>query len=524
MEEVDKIIIFTLKGLNCDIDEDVTTIKKLTTDLFVEAVVKMIQIIDPSFQSSKVLPSSMSAKYKYCACLSDKVKSIGFQGDIGYQTFLYGNETEVRRTLMYLIERLPREQMKVATHTDTKLETFRKKLSQAIAQNSNCTSSSQTNKFLSVPLETGIVKPGQSKNSMTPREWREYCIKQLPFITHQVDTNLIFPSIITLNAYNGADIREPFPIVNEDKEAMYNQTEMGNTNNNAIPRDISQSDLNKLSQNIQSEIEEFLELKREYKQLEKLKKEEEIQLNKNKKDVDLDEKINMMLPDPEDYIEKLDSKINATHEKMKLLQDQWEEVKKPYMEEKSKKSNKQSHTSEHYEQLRQLRETAQDLRREYEIRTNAFNKLNENLPKKSVNRSSYTKRILEIINNIKKQDSDIMKIITDTKQVQKDLNNVNGKIERCFTLADEMIFKDVSRDDVSRKAYKYLVTLHTDCNEIVKVVTEIGNLKKEMKNLEEQIDVLCSKNLGENLVQIQQDIEHMRGESNVLLSQIQAAK
>ncbi|KAL1463308.1 hypothetical protein WDU94_015071 [Cyamophila willieti] len=521
MEEVDKIIIFTLKGLNCDIDEDVITINKLTTDVFVEAVVKMIQIIDPSFQSSKVLPSSMSAKYKYCASLSDKVKSIGFQGDIGYQTFLYGNEMEVRRTLMYLIERLPREQTKVATHAETRLETFRKKLSQAIVH--NCTST-HTKKFLSVPLETGIVKPGQNKNSMTPREWREYCIKQLPFIINQVDANLIFPSIITLNAYNGDDIKEPFPIVNEDKESMYNQTEIPNINNTIIPRDISQSDLNKLSQHIQSEIEEFIELKREYKQLEKLKKEEEIHLNKNKKENDVDEKINMMLPEPEDYIEKLDSKIYAAHEKMKLLQDQWEEVQKPYMEEKSKKSKKQSHTSEHYEQLKILREIAHDLRKEYEIKTNAYNKMNENLPKKSVNRSSYTKRILEIINNIKKQDSDIMKIITDTKQVQKDLNNVNGKIERCFTLADEMIFKDVSKDDVSRKAYKYLVTLHTDCNEIVKVVTEIGNLKKEMKNLEEQIDVLCGKNLGENLVQIQQDIEHMRGEGNILLQQIESAK
>lgn len=34
---------------------------------------------------------------------------MGFRGDIGYQTFLYSNVTEVRRVFMFLIERLPKE-------------------------------------------------------------------------------------------------------------------------------------------------------------------------------------------------------------------------------------------------------------------------------------------------------------------------------------------------------------------------------------------------------------------------------
>lgn len=514
MEEVDKIIIFTLSSLNCDIEEGVTSVKKLSTETFVEGVVKMVQIIDPSFQVSKSLPSSMSAKYKYCAELSDKVKSLGFQGDIGYQIFMYGNEIEVRRTLMYLIERLPREQTKITSHTETKLEAFKKKLSNAISENQI----SKKNNFLSMPLETGIVKPGQTNNSMTPREWREYCIKDLKFITHQVKSDIFFPSIITLNAYEGGECKEPFPSIVEDEKIVSDQPEVHSTS--SISRDISQSDLNKLGQNIQTEIEGVTELKRENKQLEKIKKEVEMKLIKDKKDMDIHEKVNIMLPDAGSYVEKLESKINAAHEKLKHLEEKWKEAKAPYLEEKNKRSKKQSNTSKYYEDLRQLRKTAQVLREENEVKTNALNKLNENLPKKSVNRSSYTKRILDIINNIKKQDSDIIKIMTDTKHVQKQLNNVNGKIERCFTLADEMIFKDVSRDDMSRKAYKYLVTLHTDCNEIVKIVTETGNLKKEMKNLEEQIDILCSKNIGENLLRIQKDIQHMKNESNALVRQM----
>lgn len=36
-------------------------------------------------------------------------QSVGFRGDIGYQSFLYSNVTEVRRVFMFLIERLPKE-------------------------------------------------------------------------------------------------------------------------------------------------------------------------------------------------------------------------------------------------------------------------------------------------------------------------------------------------------------------------------------------------------------------------------
>lgn len=37
------------------------------------------------------------------------MQSVGFRGDIGYQTFLYSNVVEVRRVFMFLIERLPKE-------------------------------------------------------------------------------------------------------------------------------------------------------------------------------------------------------------------------------------------------------------------------------------------------------------------------------------------------------------------------------------------------------------------------------
>lgn len=34
---------------------------------------------------------------------------MGYKSEIGYQTFLYSNETDVRRLLMFLIEKLPKD-------------------------------------------------------------------------------------------------------------------------------------------------------------------------------------------------------------------------------------------------------------------------------------------------------------------------------------------------------------------------------------------------------------------------------
>lgn len=53
----------------------------------------------------------------------------------------------------------------------------------------------------------------------------------------------------------------------------------------------------------------------------------------------------------------------------------------------------------------------------------------------------YTQRILEIIGSIKKQKDDIDKILKDTRQVQKEITLTSGKLERCYTVVDELIFK-----------------------------------------------------------------------------------
>lgn len=48
---------------------------------------------------------------------------------------------------------------------------------------------------------------------------------------------------------------------------------------------------------------------------------------------------------------------------------------------------------------------------------------------------------MEIISNIRKQTNEINKIIADTKELQRDVNSVTGRLERVFSVADDLIFQ-----------------------------------------------------------------------------------
>lgn len=58
-----------------------------------------------------------------------------------------------------------------------------------------------------------------------------------------------------------------------------------------------------------------------------------------------------------------------------------------------------------------------------------------------LSRSAYTRRILEIIGNIRKQKEEIERVLADTRQVQKEINQLTGRLDRSFAVADELIFK-----------------------------------------------------------------------------------
>lgn len=59
---------------------------------------------------------------------------------------------------------------------------------------------------------------------------------------------------------------------------------------------------------------------------------------------------------------------------------------------------------------------------------------------RDVSRKSYTKRIFEIVANIRKQKEQIETTLQDVRTLQKEINQLQGRVERTLTAADEIIF------------------------------------------------------------------------------------
>ena len=57
----------------------------------------------------------MAARYKMGSKLAEICLDLGYTGkDLGYQTFLYANESEIRSIFMFLIDKLPKEKEEIA--------------------------------------------------------------------------------------------------------------------------------------------------------------------------------------------------------------------------------------------------------------------------------------------------------------------------------------------------------------------------------------------------------------------------
>ena len=96
-------------------DEEFDQVQRLSdfsTDFVLQATAKMLNVIfhpEKPFEHEKP-PQSMSVRYKFGSKLAELCLELGFHGqDLGYQTFLYSNENDLRTVFMFLIDKLPKE-------------------------------------------------------------------------------------------------------------------------------------------------------------------------------------------------------------------------------------------------------------------------------------------------------------------------------------------------------------------------------------------------------------------------------
>uniref|UniRef100_A0AAY4DIR3 Coiled-coil domain-containing protein 22 n=1 Tax=Denticeps clupeoides TaxID=299321 RepID=A0AAY4DIR3_9TELE len=631
MEEVDRILIHSLRqaGTWC-------------RNLIVEAVVRCLRAIDPALGNglSPSLPPGMSARFRLGMSLAQACQDLGYKGEIGYQTFLYSNEPEIRSLLMFLVEKLPRESSEASDQPAGKSVLLQKAIAAQIKAQlalpwlpPNCRlplhskqqSPGPCHNFYSQPLfltdlnvcalvsvlevieyyrdflapvttqpsqpmsvpasllehhasELSATQEWESEwnsqgllSRLTPEEYRsrkrarlqkriveqlraaaqnrpdsqatqrsssdlaellqsfsgamaggEVLSKGTRFThTEKFTFTQVWCHLFTIKRQMAAAASSlPTSRQSEEELQAQQQAELSDVQQQLQQLSIQMEEVGgEMSKNFNNSV---LQMSDELKQRELSNAEKEDTVRIKKQTIDL-------LPDAENNLVKLQNLVEASAKRVVHLASQWEKHRAPLIEEhrrlKELCSNREIESSRMLSEIKNLhdkiRQSADEAKKKEELYKQLTTEY-EHMPK-DVSRSAYTLRILEIVGNIKKQKEEITKILSDTKELQKEINGLTGKLDRTFAVTDELVFKDAKKEESVRKSYKYLAALHENCTQLIQTIEDTGTIMREVRDLEEQIESENSKKTVTNLEKILEDYKAIRQENMVLAAKMKEA-
>lgn len=553
MDEVDKIIIHSLKQIGCKLEtedegDDVAFgLQHFTPNLLVRAVSKCLQEINTTIAVPKSLPENMAQRFTIATQLAEMCGSCGYRGDIGYQTFLYPNVVDVRRLFMFLIERLPKE---LESATDAQMgeekndfillmRDIKQKIAtqmkapwvpqycRGVANRKAWGCSSQ-----SIPFDPQVSLniPGsyEGNNSQTQRNISSISY-QIPNVFQQIaesDHDLI-SSVLHKNSIDVYDCKE----WSLEGMRLCLKESTNSSNNSKITQ--TEPTVNASQQTIISNktIKAFTPLEQLTQEVESLKLQNDDILDKRqvassklnnlrqqqantlaiteqlRKDMKIHERCCMVLENPDENLSKLKDLIEKTKERRQTLETQWKSHRQPALEKINELQTLRQ--AKNLQNIQELRTIIKQLETTLKGKISQHVQLGEELKKASSTsapRKEYTRRIHEFICNIRKQRNDIYKILDDTRDLQKQLNSISAQLERQFNYTDDLLFQSAKHDLHAKQAYKFLASLHAACNEISELVSQTGHSTKEIRDLEIQIDRERMRNIATSLEQISSDI------------------
>ncbi|XP_044735702.1 coiled-coil domain-containing protein 22 homolog [Chrysoperla carnea] len=556
MEEVDNIIIHTLKNIGCDIDEEIVSLKQFTDEIIVKAVICCLEAITPGTGLPKILPASMSLRLRTATSIAEMIKDLGYRGDMGYQTLLYSNEVDIRRMFMFLVERLPRDTDKAGGHVKVKGR-FEILMNDIRAKITNDLKKKWKPELMitdNIPFRSRSLTVPETFSKNISEDKKEYWNRYLLPITEQCTEQELIPSLIVLNEIEESkvgqisreeslhalnkqtnNISEAIDIQDINTEITLNKALNNTMEDETVEKmkslsvdDIKNTiqsvtdNVHRLKDEIQTLDEELKILKRKETQILEQKKIEDELLENNVKQLKIKSRSYKLLPSKDENVQKLEEMIQASTEKLTNLANQWNKHRTTLIEEyrnlREISTLKDSESYKIEEEFEQEKQKSKELEKEIAIKNVLHKQLQDEVAQlsKTVNRFAYTHRIMEIIGNIRKQCTEMDKILEDTKQLQKDINKLTGKLDRSYVLTDEMIYRDAKQEETSRKAYKLLVTLHSDCNDIIEVAKQTGSIVREIRDLQEQVDTEKSYDIGARIDRITADLEQVRKETTTL--------
>nr|XP_033777360.1 coiled-coil domain-containing protein 22 isoform X1 [Geotrypetes seraphini] len=636
MEEADRILIRSLRLCGAELPDELQSLREFSTEMIVEAVVRCLRVIDPSLVSgiSHMLPPGMSARFRIGMSLAQACQELGFQGEVGYQTFLYSSEPDIRQLLMFLAEKLPRDSSEDTDQPIGKSRALQRAIAAKIREQlllpwvppscrtarlqrmqgsclmrhfhtqrlmlpEKCLSSdavsSDVRDFYEnylPPVTAQVFQRAELAASLLERsladvssvqereaEWKsqglasrlsheDYWQRKHQRLQKRVQEQLRQCSqcptdsqfsagasgdhIDSLKSFGSRGKQEQgkgSQCTRTEKftfrpelvssaglmavavESLPSSRKLDQDNRTQQEEEVTslQQQLEQLSMQIDEAGAEVKKLNLGLMQIEDARKQSELHVAENEDVMKVKRQTVALLSDAENNLSKLQLVVESSTKRIVHLASQWEKHRVPLVEQyrelkklhQSRELESSRRLSDIKEVHKQIRTAAEEAKRK-EVLYKQLLTDHESLPK-DVSRAAYTQRILEIVGNIKKQKEEITKILLDTKELQKEINNLTGKLDRTFAVTDELVYKDAKRDEAVRKAYKYLAALHENCSQLIETIEDTGTIMRGIRDLEEQIETEAGKRTLSNLEKILEDYKCIKQENMTLLSHIKEA-
>lgn len=235
-------------------------------------------------------------------------------------------------------------------------------------------------------------------------------------------------------------------------------------------------------------------------------------------------------PSNPNAIPELQEELAQGEQHMASLQAEWEAVRQPLEEKKAslerERLSSEGELASKATRLKELRHQLLNSTEKLRVRELQAWTLETDLKEISSRpkRASYVHRITELVKNSQKQETDIAKIITDTRVLQRDSNATNDRLRRTYALVDELVFRDAKKDPVCRQSYRQLTTIHETFADIVDKVLEMDKTGREIAELQAQLEELQKSSL--DVQSVQKDLDAVAIETHALerrLARVQAS-
>lgn len=235
-------------------------------------------------------------------------------------------------------------------------------------------------------------------------------------------------------------------------------------------------------------------------------------------------------PSNPNAVAELEQELEQGEQHMAALQAEWEAVRIPLEDKKASlerdRLSSEGELASNATKLKEVRQQVLKFSEKLRVREEQAWTLETDLKEMSLRpkRASYVHRITELVKNSQKQETDIAKIITDTRVLQRDSNVTNDRLRRTYALVDELVFRDAKKDPVCRQSYRQLTTIHETFADIVDKVLEMDKTGREIAELQAQLEELQKSSL--DVQSVQKDVDAVAVETHSLerrLARVQAS-